>query len=870
MSEMTKTAPVADAGHIVGEEEHLTQGHDTTTDGNEMRPEVTKFISSAPGTESFMPPAPDTSFLPKHQEDGDLAGFLRRPIRIYTLLFENATAHNYHIDPWAIFLNNPAIQNKLANFRFLRGTLHLSITLNGTPFNYGRFMVSYEPRNGARPLIGMTDNSLDGDYRQHSNLPHVLLDPSRNAVGELVCPFISPYQWIDLTSTSGTQLGILNVDTIAQLASASGVINDVGGAVFGWLEDVEIAYPTRTATAAFVPQAGDEYEVSEPNAGVISTPMDKVAEFAGWLGEAPVIGKFARATEMVMKGGAAIARFFGYSRPRVLKADQPYLQSAVGNLVSTDTADSSYAFTMNSKSELTIDPKTIGFGGDIDELSIAAFTRRWTIIPTVDTWEYDDAANSTIATWEVNPFVGSTYVVGTPDYHNLTAMSAAAFPFAAWRGGIEFEFTMVASRYHRGRFRLEWDADPNSGGPVTEELNTAYNRIFDLSDGEIIRMTIPYVSRYGYLNMNPVLQDAGSNGILRLKVVNPLQAPDPTAPVSVIVRVRGAEDLQFANPGTNISNLTAVFPQSAESSKELGDAAEVGIIDASPFLAPSDPRVNDIYFADPIRSFRALIKRYSFHGSFTSGNIVHANDTTEDVFFTLPAWPHALGSDNTLLTSGYIYETATVGYNTVATSVLTYLAPMFLAKRGGMRWFVEPTRGSNIDLDHQRESKIWVTRAYDEAQLKFEDLSSSITTENGGAVRTVLNAVPFQAVASGVQAFPNNPNARGIQYEMPYYNTVRYSKDVYPSTSQGDPDGCATTAVILLSSTNRSGAGGADGVRFDTYYAAAEDFTMMFFIGVPRMYVIDRTAQPYDGTAVGSGYVHSGVQRDNSVTALYD
>jgi hypothetical protein len=186
----------------------------------------------------------------------------------------------------------------------MRANLHIEAQLNGTPFHYGRLLLSYEPCNGLR-------RSVDGDYRQHSNLPHVLLDPAMNNSGHLICPFISPRSWISLGEALGAQIGVLNIDTLVPLLSANGTIQDVDVNIYGWFTEVELSFPMEFTLATFTAQTSvvrrrrkgantpggkDEYH-DEPNQGAISHASGAVAGVAASLSRIPVLAPAALAVE---------------------------------------------------------------------------------------------------------------------------------------------------------------------------------------------------------------------------------------------------------------------------------------------------------------------------------------------------------------------------------------------------------------------------------------------------------------------------------------------------------------------------------------------------------------------------------------------
>jgi len=814
---------------------------------------IVDFVSPAPSDVAAINNTAVLATAPPAQSDADLRAFFARPVEIYDGTWSDGGTINTHIDPWSLFLNDTAVSSKLDGYKYLRGNLKLQVMINGTPFHYGRILVSYEPTvyGGLR--------SYDGDFRQHSCLPHVMIDPTTNTVGHLTAPFISPFEWItvcagsvsDAKYSAPNQLGKLNLDTLVPLSFAnSGVVPDVKLHVLAWMEDVELSYPTNLDYASWTPQA-DEYEVSEPNSGPISRPLTTLADFATYLGEAPIVGPWARATEMAARGGAKLAALFGFSKPRILKAPNEVVPSKYGNMANVDAADSAISFTLGAKTEVSIDPKLTGHSIDHDELALASFVNRWTVAPT--TYPYAVGFSGDILSLDVSPAVGR---VDTAALTEMTSLDFGSRPFRSWRGGIEFEFTIVCSRYHRGRLRISYEPDSDAPALANNVYNRNYSRVVDISDTTVFCVTVPYFARTGYKVIPDVTSPyTGYNGRITISTLNELTAPLSTADATIFYRVRGASDFQVADPGNvDIGILTAYDAQSDErdlhvpgefslqADVELSEAAERECVDVTMFEAPTHPLVDAIYFGDPVRSFRALLKRYELYTRVNNYLSIPATSTAsfsaEVNGFPTPRRDAGLGGN------GMYQDNSTPARYTL----MNYLAASFLGVRGSTRWCLvdseRSVRGVDYGVARTESTDPFLTRLSHSTIGAWFHQTLSLAAQP---------AVPYasgsfsdlvatqQSSISGSQVFPSRSNGlRGVHVEVPYYNSLRFrTVPVNNSNPVVNSDlGVWQGFQVTRQFSNPGSVAAGQSAGYDLFVAAGEDYSNIFYKGPPRMWYL--------------------------------
>lgn len=863
----------------------MDQEHIEVMSGEAFGGDTVKFSTEAPAQEAVLPGRVDLTKLSVAPETALLQNFLRRPVNIHTEEWDVASA-SFHIDPWALFLNTQSVKEKMGGYKFARGTLHLDIQINGTPFHYGRCLVSYEPANNLR-------RSFDGDFRQHSCLPHVMLDPAVNTVGKFDCPFIHPEMWMDLTSAFGAKLGVLNFDFVAELAVFEGGAADpVTIQTYAWIEDLELSFPTQKAMAAFEPQAkkvkkanngnsrSDEYEVN-PNAGLISKPAAMLADVAGRLSTVPVIGQFATATQIGAGAISKIAALFGYSRPKDLTATDVFLARPTGYMATCDTADQTVALTVNSKSELTIDPSAVGLNLAEDELAIKSIASKWTL-GNVFEWTRTDNPETIIMRDSVSPTMGCKYEFGAVPRIDQTACGYAALPFRAWHGSMEIRVQVICSKFHRGRLRFQWTPEDS----LSQNIQLGYNHVVDICDSQEYHLKLPYAGGQGFKRIEEPVEYDGStffsdqkhSGRIKIIVQNKLVCPSDE-PVRILVWYRGGDDLVFANPDFDwVGRVTSAPPvpptppakgakPPVKIHKTVEDLEEQsGITDeweSEEIITFFDDAIHPDYdltfYADPVRSFRPLLKRYQLTTSLCNVEGITPNQYKQFGYY-IPLYPQMAGY---VPNGSWQRQDGNVPINCTRSHLANYLGWAFLAKKGGFRHIVDASHGLNAQHTI-RTSNLTVQRVTNQAfRGIFSSNSNSIgdTVARGPRYSTV--SLGFRSGANqrrylddsmpgGGQLFGHHDSDGRVAYEIPFYHDYRYvthlgDQEVEQEVQKNPFDTSDQAAVVKYSIIPTVTGENLDiHPNFKVYSAAAEDFTMHFFLGPPQIYLNSLPTAPTD------------------------
>jgi hypothetical protein len=738
------------------------------------------------------------------------------------------------------------VLNRISNYNLLRAKLHLKFVINGNGFHYGRAIASYVPLPDDDDFV-TTRSFFPQDLIAASQRPHVYLDPTLSQGGDMILPFFWQENAMNIPRAEWTTMGEVFIQTIQGLKHANGASDSVTISVFAWAEDVSLAVPTSTEPGNIIPQAQDEY-----GTGPISRPASVVAKAAGALRDAPVIGPYARATELAASATSAVATNFGFSRPAILDDVVPYRPTAFGNFANTNMPDSTTKLTTDTKQELTVDSRTTGLAG-VDEMTVKSIAARESYL-TQFPWTVANTAEDALFQIEVTPQVWDAVpTLSLPEIH-LPACAFATLPFENWRGTMRYRFQIVSSAYHKGRLKIVYD-------PFTfasNEYNTNYTYIVDIAEDKDFTIDI------GWGNGHPWAQVSGpgrvgdifkppyeigpdtpsspplkrANGMLRVYVVNELTIPNSTVnnDVAVNVFVSAVEDLCVANPNFRIDDYSyfntpsMIAPQGED---------EMQATDQDTTDEPSKPMNQDtdhlmlarqdnataydhVFFGETITSFRALLKRYN-RACFTLTTLNAAN-TVYLVRVVRRAFPPYRG-----YAPGAEHPTSQGDYNYGNMTLLNYLTPAYVGWRGSLRYKVSLTQGATPT----QNSSIIVNRL----PGSQEGTSSDITVLNVGNEISSLAVLQERLVstASGAHATATSVNPV-LEFEMPYAEAARFSPARRANVTSGHVDAFDTAfALTTISRTQNPGPAGS--VIYDYHVAAGEDFSHFFYIGPPILYL---------------------------------
>jgi len=751
----------------------------------------------------------------------DMSDFLERPVEIYSTSYSSGAALDLSLDVWALFLAMPAVRAKLRNYAYLRGNLHVKVSVAGTPFHYGRIMLSYQPFASANNTLAalVTAAGLGADGRRMllnymSQAPgSQVINVNQNKPVEVVCPYISPqpmgrlfnYSAAVLSAatsfTDFSDMGTLLIKSINNLAAVSASPTPVYIQVYAWMEDVQLGTTTGTqieitTESGVVSKGKDERKV-----GPVENIASRVFDISSRLTKIPYLYPYAKASEIASGAVRNVAALFGWSMPvlnqnTMLVRNNPFCNGAL-----TIGSNTSQRIVLDPLQELSVDSTIVGV--EEDDMIISNIASRMTYLTTFNWNDTDSAMVAPIWTCENSPNLVTYHNNGVNVFCQPTAMSFAALPFTYWRGSITYRFEIVCSSFHRGRLAFYFEPNVAQRALINASvsMNKQFIRVVDIQDSDVVDITVGWASskpwlrvgsaQSGYLHTDQttVAADGLVNGYISVIPFTSLQSPD-ASDIKINVYVC-CSDLQV-NGRTNANMYSSRLAYAESGIVGIDDKALV--VDLNNSSASNDGLCED-YFGEQPLSFRSILKRFTTSDSIS----ISANTTTAPRVLTVE---HQILPPNNLA----------FGATSVTTqfTLFSYLRPAYVGMRGSVRIRCRSTFGMGIHMLHQ---------------VKISLSPPSTTNANSVSFSAIqgLNA----AVPEGTITFAPATNS-GIEVEFPFYSNNLF----VPSFSSAD------FSYVQESTYFRNWryqldvwSGNTTAQTLDIERAAGEDFTFLRFQG---------------------------------------
>lgn len=826
--------------------------------GTEETSETVTFIDNAGGVYLDLPTSTNNVALVDNTDDLGLGSFLARPTLIDTLTWSTSDVVGVlkTIKPWYLFLNSTAIKKKIDNYAFMRGTLHVKVLINGTPFQYGALRACYSPMLGwvtdKIRTNTVSDLPLGIPYSQQ---PGFFIYPQSNSGGHMPLRFFLHKNWMDITSTTEVQnMGTLNYFVYAPLSVAvTGGSSTVTVRTYAWMSDVELMGSTSRLALQ-----GDEYGV-----GPISAPASAISAIASRLSTIPVIGRFARATEIGASAVSSIATLFGYTNVPVIEDVKPLHPMNAPMLASAHIGVPVQKLTLDPKQELSIDPSPHGIGS-ADELSLAYLKSKESFFASVN-WSTTDTAGTQLFNMRVSPSLNgqvsllntTSTNVGKRVYH--TPLSYVGAMFKHWRGDIVVRIKVVCTKFHKGRLKISYD--PRGDISTTDpDENTVYTQILDIGEKDDIEFVIPYHQALAWLENDQTIQDNWTpgnsnnprsgidNGLLTIRVLNTLTAPT-SGSLYLLFFVKGGDNFEFANPSghigpDSINIVPSFFALQGEDTTDITSSRVIIGTESKPL-----PERYALNYGECIGSLRNILHRSMVFettpvpaagaGTFNAVRKVYKRMPYTPGFD--PTWS-ATSANKVVAASG----TSPYIFNTMAH--IPYISGMFLGFRGGVNYTVTPSSELYGYVDDIR-----VVRATDTAAVSAGQRFVSLTASSGFGASTstkahFLNRNYYYRDGFGGMGITTTRTNGSLVFNIPDYNNYNFSLvDPTNYIIGTDADSTREQNVVLQMLLKRVATGDADTattMTIQSEVSAGPDFTCLHFLCCPTLDYIRNEPTP--------------------------
>lgn len=413
-----------------------------------------------------------------NMESFTLEDVLTREYPVTTLTWTSAQAAGSTLGyyyPLGTLLANTYVSQKLAMFKYFRAGLRITVRVVSQRFNYGSFVVNYEPYTGNATPRCTTLSTVTG-------LPHVIMSASAADAVTLEVPFIHPNRVINLSTDSGgiqynsEDLGFFTFTVLNPLTD----IQDLTGQaqIFTTLSFVNAQamypYTTQMKKAPKSKKTHPEAQEAKKKAesGTISRTLETVSSLAGMASSVPVIGPYANVFSGVAGTASRVAKMFGFNKPNT---------TAITNITKINPfVDINQGMGMSLTTKFGLDPEN-GIGTEpnvggipIDEMSISAFagTPRW--INTVTVTPSSSA---------------STLDQLTPTSNAYCDQIAPIFQSIS--GSWKYMLHICASQFHNVKLVVWLN---NASASATTGWQNCYHKIIDVQGDTVIKFRVPILT----------------------------------------------------------------------------------------------------------------------------------------------------------------------------------------------------------------------------------------------------------------------------------------------------------------------------------------------------------------------------------------
>lgn len=798
------------------------------------------FGTQAPEWNLTIPSEPDSTYSVSNPDDLSVANFCSRPILIKHVKWTPGETMHEEFDPWSLFFENKRVINRISNFRALRCKLHVRFLVSGTPFHFGRAMVSYTPLKtrdnyySDRITGSVGSEPVWQDAVLTSQKPRIFLDPTTSEGGSMVLPFLWPNNALDIISSEWRLMGSLVLRSLNTLHHAMGGSSDVDISVFAWAEDVHLSFPTSVPPMTLVPQSGDEF-----GDGVVSRPAAAVAAAAGKLTAIPSIAPYAKATQIAAGAVASAAKHLGMSRPAVIDPPCIVRPRFSSNLANTSVPDTVQSLAYDVKQELTIDTRTIGLAG-VDEMSINHIA---SVESYIGSFQMSELTDTDTLLWNmyVDPFVfhqRTNPLTGNMEMF-MPATAYVSLPFRTWTGTLRYRFQIASAAAHRGKIRIVYDPlyCHNTYNAFPEEQNLAHTTIVDISQERDFTIEVGWgqvksiVSHLDYgdgwiasdtrLPLPPSAGGTG-NGVLAVYVQNELTSPSPLVPdpISFNVFLSAGPDFRVFEPdGSFLETLSFYPPKPLAAQSGEGSTPTAAEIAAQLSPCDSSTKLDMVFYGDPIMSIRQLLRRYSYLQYTPSDSGVTSAYSLKTTYY--PALPPPRG----YVSTGAQYSNK---YNYTNMTHYSYFVAAYAAWRGSSRYKIfylaQPGSAHKMYFAVAKRRPYAYATNWREATPVQSPYGSVGFTSPLSCSKQMMEF--FGGLSEGAIMQPLGPD-QVLEVEIPFYDNLRFMSPRIRNVISSDSPGML---VKTLDAENQQSAGA------HAFIAAGEDLLLGMYLGPPIMY----------------------------------
>lgn len=360
----------------------------------------------------------------------------------------------------------------------------------------------------------------------------------------------------------------------------------------------------------------------------------------------------------------------------------------------------------------------------------------------------------------------------------------------------------------------------------------------DLQESDEAEFRVPFMQALPWLSLDQGPANANnwstsavmapattSNGTLTVRVLNNLTAPVDTAVCSVLVFVRGAENLEFANP-RDILKGSSLFSMQSGTEPCHGNS-------------PFDERYL-LNWGEAIPTVRLLLRRSVLVDRLVTPNVTLTDEAGLFRFYQT-RFPPSPGYDPSAYTAAKGIETPATTYKFTYSSMtpLAWFASGFVAMRGAVRWHYNV-----VNPDGSIANDIFIGRRVGGSPFSAGNQGLECSYLSGAAstatTQSLLKGGMWGAYAnttglSGL-ALTNPITQTGVSVEYPMMtNTIFQYANPRNWLLGSAIDGSNADTYQVDVNIHPAAGTGFNRLQLFRYAAAGTDFTLHYFLNTPTV-----------------------------------
>jgi len=691
--------------------------------------------------------------------------------------------------------------NKLQGFNLCRGTAVLKLVLNANPFQAGMLLLHFIPNVTERQTgtEAMFNCSLSTKVQQ----PSIAIDCRDSAV-ELRIPYVNAYNWYEIKAQLH-DWGTYYVSVLSPLTTGDSTQLTADVSLYLSWENFELAAPLcAQANDVFSSKrlVSDKEQEAVGAGRPISNALRVASKAADAMTGVPEISAFMGPVSWALDVVSQVASFFGFSKPISQTVTTYVVENANRYQATSDGADIAYPTSWRTDNKIKLledvtirkeDEMSFAFLKKVETLCLPGNNTSYSL-----TWSDSAASNTSLASSPIYVLpTGLYYSSTTTDGAHVTTWHAGnpvyylSQYFSHWRGSFRLRMKFVKTQFHSGRLQVTWTpGETNLTAPDTSTAVLSLREIIDIRYCDEVILELPYLITSPYLPVFNTDAAGGHSGLLDVRVLNELRAPETvSSSIEILMFWSAGDDFEYNGACTT----GRYFPAYMAHSNNILDTVIGDQVIPAPDTCPADECFGEMFF-----SVKQLLSRYYL--------VQTTKSLTSFTVQFFPWFTTLLGSTTTGLISP---NTGGDPYNNISA--------MYGFYRGSARVSVASGAAAEITFANL------INTTFNGSSVAPYDLSSFTYLINAVSTGSALN--------NTARVYDNLKNYWA--YNIPYLSKTRCSMVQLDNTGTSTAftsGGAPSTSIQMASITTQWSS-------LAVSRAFGDDLQLSYFIAAPPLYI---------------------------------